>query len=222
MPRWAPEPPVPLPPGCVVHVPGRGELFVRDSGGDGPPCCCCTAGCSRPTSTGTAPTSRSPTAGYRVLAVDHRGHGRGLRTPEPFPLSACADDAAALVAHLKIPPVLAVGYSMGGPIASLLARDHPQLGGRRRARRHRQELERPADADVLAHHGRPAAGDGPRARVAVAARAAGRRLPRVADHHVDGGGAHAAATRSTSPRPAASWAATTRAPGSPASTRPAR
>ena len=37
MPRWAPEPPVPLPRGCVVHVPGRGEMFLRDSGGDGPP-----------------------------------------------------------------------------------------------------------------------------------------------------------------------------------------
>jgi pimeloyl-ACP methyl ester carboxylesterase len=65
-------------------------------------------------------------AGYRVLAVDHRGHGRGLRSPEPFALRDCADDAAALLAHLQIPPALAVGYSMGGPIASLLARDHPQ------------------------------------------------------------------------------------------------
>ena len=35
--------------------------------------------------------------------------------------------AAALLAHLKIQPVLAVGYSMGGPIASILARDHPKL-----------------------------------------------------------------------------------------------
>jgi 3-oxoadipate enol-lactonase len=61
-----------------------------------------------------------------VLAVDHRGHGRGLRSPDPFSLRDCADDAAALIAHLQIPPVLAVGYSMGGPIASLLARHHPQ------------------------------------------------------------------------------------------------
>jgi 3-oxoadipate enol-lactonase len=66
-------------------------------------------------------------ADYRVLAVDHRGHGRGIRTAEPFTLEACADDAAALLAHLKIQPVLAVGYSMGGPIASLLARHHPRL-----------------------------------------------------------------------------------------------
>src|SRR3954453_9074565 len=37
-------------------------------------------------------------AGYRVLALDHRGHGRGLRTPEPFRLADCAGDAAALCA----------------------------------------------------------------------------------------------------------------------------
>jgi pimeloyl-ACP methyl ester carboxylesterase len=37
MPNWAPEPPVALPRGCVIHVPGRGEMFLRDSGGDGPP-----------------------------------------------------------------------------------------------------------------------------------------------------------------------------------------
>jgi hypothetical protein len=27
-----PEPPVALPPGRIVHVPGRGEFFVRDTG----------------------------------------------------------------------------------------------------------------------------------------------------------------------------------------------
>ena len=32
-----PEPPVALPPARTVQVPGRGECFVRDSGGDGPP-----------------------------------------------------------------------------------------------------------------------------------------------------------------------------------------
>ena len=66
-------------------------------------------------------------AGYRVLALDHRGHGRGLRTPEHFRLSDCAADAAAVLRTEGIDRVLAVGYSMGGPIACLLARDHPHL-----------------------------------------------------------------------------------------------
>jgi pimeloyl-ACP methyl ester carboxylesterase len=64
-------------------------------------------------------------AGYRVLAIDHRGHGRGLRTPAPFRLSDCADDAAAILETVGVDSAVAVGYSMGGPIASLLARQHP-------------------------------------------------------------------------------------------------
>ena len=32
----APVPPLPLPPGAIVSVPGRGEFFVRDTGGTGP------------------------------------------------------------------------------------------------------------------------------------------------------------------------------------------
>ena len=126
MPRWAPEPPVPLPPGCVVHVPGRGEMFLRDSGGDGPPLLLLHGWMFSADLNWYRTYAPLHEAGYRVLAVDHRGHGRGLRSPEPFSLGDCAADAAALVAHLQIPPVLAVGYSMGGPIASLMARNHPE------------------------------------------------------------------------------------------------
>ena len=50
-----------------------------------------------------------------------------LRSPAPFRLVDCADDAAAVLRHEGIDRVLAVGYSMGGPIACLLARDHADL-----------------------------------------------------------------------------------------------
>jgi 3-oxoadipate enol-lactonase len=66
-------------------------------------------------------------SGHRVLALDHRGHGRGLRSPEPFRLIDCARDAAALLDDLGTGPVVAVGYSMGGPVAQLLARERPDL-----------------------------------------------------------------------------------------------
>ena len=62
---------------------------------------------------------------YRVVAMDHRGHGRGIRSRRRFRLSDCADDAAALVDVLGTGPVIAVGYSMGGPVAQLLWRRHP-------------------------------------------------------------------------------------------------
>jgi 3-oxoadipate enol-lactonase len=66
-------------------------------------------------------------AGYRVLAIDHRGHGRGLRQSEPFRLADCAADAAAAMRALGASPGIVVGYSMGGAIAQLVARDHPEV-----------------------------------------------------------------------------------------------
>lgn len=63
----------------------------------------------------------------QVIAIDHRGHGRGLRSEEPFSLEAAADDAAALLAHLGHEQAVAVGYSMGGPIAMLLWQRHRHL-----------------------------------------------------------------------------------------------
>jgi 3-oxoadipate enol-lactonase len=66
-------------------------------------------------------------AGYRVLAIDHRGHGRGLRAMTPFSLIDCAADAAAVVSQLGLAPAVFVGYSMGGTIAQLIARDHREV-----------------------------------------------------------------------------------------------
>jgi 3-oxoadipate enol-lactonase len=71
--------------------------------------------------------SEISSAGYRVLAIDHRGHGRGLRALVPFRLTDCAADAAAVLRELGVAPALVVGYSMGGAIAQLVARDHPDV-----------------------------------------------------------------------------------------------
>lgn len=117
-----------LPEGRIVPVPGRGELFVRDTGGPA----------NRPTVLllhGWGATADvnffsvyGPLAGScRVLALDQRGHGRGLRSAEPFTLEACAEDAAALLEALEVGPAVVVGYSMGGPVALLLTHRHPRL-----------------------------------------------------------------------------------------------
>jgi 3-oxoadipate enol-lactonase len=66
-------------------------------------------------------------AGHRVIAMDHRGHGHGLRSPDPFRLRDCADDAAAVLRALDAGPALVVGYSLGGAVTQLLARDHPDV-----------------------------------------------------------------------------------------------
>jgi 3-oxoadipate enol-lactonase len=61
---------------------------------------------------------------HRVVVIDHRGHGRGIRTRSPFRLVDCADDAASVADELGIDRFVAVGYSMGGPIAQLLWQRH--------------------------------------------------------------------------------------------------
>jgi 3-oxoadipate enol-lactonase len=66
-------------------------------------------------------------AGYRVIAVDHRGHGRGIRSGAPFRLDDCAEDVAELLRQMEVGPTLVVGYSMGGAIAQLLAHRHPDV-----------------------------------------------------------------------------------------------
>jgi 3-oxoadipate enol-lactonase len=126
----APIPP-PTPPGKVLLLPGRGEIFVRDSGPvEGRP--------DAPTVlllhgwTASADLNFYPVYGplaerYRVVGVDHRGHGRGLRSVERFTLEDCADDAAAVLRELGIDRAIVLGYSMGGPIALLLAQRHPDL-----------------------------------------------------------------------------------------------
>src|SRR5436190_4969189 len=61
---------------------------------------------------------------YRVVALDHRGHGRGIRGTDPFSLEDCADDVVALLDGLGVRSAIFVGYSMGGPIAQLIWRRH--------------------------------------------------------------------------------------------------
>ena len=126
----APVPPLPLPPGRTVLVPGRGEFFVRDSGGTGQPVLL-VHGWMFPSDLNWLHAYRPlGAAGYRVLAMDLRGHGRGLRSGAHFRLADCADDAAGVLAALGLPPAVVVGYSMGGLVTQLLARRHPdQVAG---------------------------------------------------------------------------------------------
>lgn len=110
-----------------IDLPGRGEIFVRESAGPaGAPVLLLLHGLG---ATGLLNwrSSLDPLARvYRVLVVDHRGHGRGIRIKQPFRLVDCADDCAALLDVLEIDQVIAVGYSMGGAIAQLLWKRHPE------------------------------------------------------------------------------------------------
>jgi pimeloyl-ACP methyl ester carboxylesterase len=116
-----------MPPARTVLVPGRGEFFLRDTGGAGTPVMLLHGWMASADLNWCGAYADLADAGYRVLAIDHRGHGRGLRPIVPFRLEDCAADAAAVLRELELAPALIVGYSMGGAIAQLVARDHPDV-----------------------------------------------------------------------------------------------
>ncbi len=116
-----------MPPARTVLVPGRGEFFLRDTGGTGPAVMLLHGWMASADLNWCAAYDDLVAAGYRVLAIDHRGHGRGMRPLGRFRLADCAADAAAVLRHLGLAPALIAGYSMGGAIAQLVARDHPDV-----------------------------------------------------------------------------------------------
>jgi non-heme chloroperoxidase len=52
--------------------------------------------------------------GYRVIALDRRGHGRSSQPGDGHDMDHYADDLAALTAHLDLKNAIHVGHSTGG------------------------------------------------------------------------------------------------------------
>jgi pimeloyl-ACP methyl ester carboxylesterase len=118
-----------LPAGRLVRIEGRGELFVRHHRHADPaaPNVLLLHGWTASSDLQFFTAYEALAAHVSFVGIDHRGHGRGLRSPMPFRLEDAADDAAAVIRELATGPVVAVGYSMGGPISLHLARRHPDL-----------------------------------------------------------------------------------------------
>lgn len=126
-----------LPPGRHLELPGRGQTWIHEMSGPAHAPGAARAG-ERPdpptlfllhgwTATGALnwfPTFPDLGRSYRVVTIDHRGHGRGLRTWRRFRLEDCADDVVAVADALGIDSFIPVGYSMGGPIAQLTWKRH--------------------------------------------------------------------------------------------------
>jgi pimeloyl-ACP methyl ester carboxylesterase len=71
-------------------------------------------------------------AGFRVIAIDNRGHGESekLYDPDQYSAPVMADDAARLLRHLGIATVAVMGYSMGARISAFLCLQHAALVSR--------------------------------------------------------------------------------------------
>lgn len=114
-----------LPPGRIVNLPGRGQTFVRElDGPTGAPTLLLLHGWTATADLNWFTAFDALAEHFRVVALDHRGHGRGIRPRGSFRLEDCADDAAALANVLGIHTYIPVGYSMGGTVAQLLWRRH--------------------------------------------------------------------------------------------------
>lgn len=115
----------PLPPGGFVELPGRGTTFVRDATGPtGAPVLFLLHGLAATADLNWWFCYHALARNFRVVAIDHRGHGNGMPVNGHFRLADCADDAVAVADALGIDRFIPVGYSMGGPIAQLIWHRH--------------------------------------------------------------------------------------------------
>jgi pimeloyl-ACP methyl ester carboxylesterase len=115
-----------LPPGRLVDVSGRPPIWVYDAAGPpNAPVVILLHGLGASAALNWFSTFGPLAEHFRVIAPDHRGHGRTPAGDETFSLSGCAEDAFAVADALGIDRFVAVGYSMGGPIAQLMWRNQP-------------------------------------------------------------------------------------------------
>jgi len=114
-----------FPPGAPLTIPGRGTTFVRKVDGPvGAPTLVLLHGWTATADLNWFRCYKPLSEHFNVVALDHRGHGRGLRSRKLFRLEDCADDAVAVCDVLGIDSFIPVGYSMGCPIAQLVWRRH--------------------------------------------------------------------------------------------------
>lgn len=114
-----------LPQGAAMELPGRGTTFVRTvPGPPGAPTLLLLHGWTATADLNWFTCYHPLGKDFRVVALDHRGHGRGIRSRKLFRLEDCADDAMAVMDVLGIDRCIPVGYSMGGPVAQLVWKRH--------------------------------------------------------------------------------------------------
>lgn len=125
--RRVPLPEAEIPEGRMLELPGRdGATWVTDTPGptaDAPAIVLLHALATTGLLT-WYPSIPALAERYRVITLDQRCHGRGI-SHQPFRLTDCADDVAALLDALELDRAMVAGYSMGGIVAQRVWRQHP-------------------------------------------------------------------------------------------------
>ena len=65
-------------------------------------------------------------AGYRVISVDYRGHGKTTNADESTSIYDMADDLAALMDHLHLSTAVMGGWSYGGWLTTAFYDEYPE------------------------------------------------------------------------------------------------
>jgi pimeloyl-ACP methyl ester carboxylesterase len=119
------RPPVEVPAGRLVDLPDRDPLGVHTAGDPDRPTLMLLHGLGASAALNWAAAFPALVHDFHVVAPDHRGHGRTPPGRDAFSLAASADDVIALADALGVDRFVAVGYSMGGPVAQLVWRHAP-------------------------------------------------------------------------------------------------
>lgn len=112
-----------LPDGRRLELPGRGTTYITESGPADAPTVFLLHGVSTSGLLCWYPSIPALDENFHVVTIDHRWHGRGIRSAD-FMLEDCADDVVAVADQLGVDRFTAVGFSMGGGIAQLAWQRH--------------------------------------------------------------------------------------------------
>lgn len=113
----------PIPVRAELYLDGR-RLSYLDFGGAGQPLLALHGHLDQGLMWGGLAAALAPQ--WRVIAPDQRGHGESDRAAD-YSRDGYVADLAALLQHLNVLPVVALGHSLGGLNAYQLAARHPRL-----------------------------------------------------------------------------------------------
>jgi pimeloyl-ACP methyl ester carboxylesterase len=117
--------PAALPDGRAGYVAHDGARIWYESVGDGPAVILLHGGLAQSAYWGNqvAPLRR---AGYRVILIDSRGHGRSTRDARPYTYELMASDVVAVMDALAVRKAAVVGWSDGAIIGLVMAMKDPE------------------------------------------------------------------------------------------------